>query len=142
MTDSAEFWAALLYSVYSPVGYRLLLLSLVLALLFYLVVFAVNFLVIKNNQPLNRHNAVSLSIQSQQESPLITDDIHLYSLLSEKSLASTPVLHRSILGLLKSRSIIRSPTPDGSDSAFFDHRAFYQTLNNSSHYLRRDSFTI
>lgn len=140
MIDSAEFGTESLYSIYSPVAYRLLFISLILSSIFYLGVFLVNFLVIRDNKPPIRQDATLHSLSPQLDCSLISVRSSLYSLLSEKSLASTPLLNLSLLGLLKSRNI-RSPTPDGSDSPFFDHRAFYQTLNNSSHYLRRDSFT-
>ncbi|SGZ51275.1 CIC11C00000002345 [Sungouiella intermedia] len=69
--------------------------------------------------------------------PEITVDSDLGSApgSADSLLQALPVSHR-----ISSR-YLGSPTPEGDDFLAFNRKLFYQNLNNSSQYLRRDSFS-
>lgn len=128
------------WSLYNPVIFRFAAFVALLSLIFYAGISLISFLVIREKKPLCK-NALQLSLCNRQISPLVSAQNSLSSLLSDRSLAPTLCLSLSLLTLLKPRNSATPPL-ERSDSALFDHRAFYQTLNNSSHYLRRDSFAV
>lgn len=139
MLETATIWSA--SSIFNQVACRLLTFLAILSFIFYFGISLISFLVQRGKRTPKTQHLALLRLKSQQISPLTSAHSSLFSLLSDGSSASTLVLTLSLHTLLKTRKF-GSALPDNSDSIFFDHRAFYQTLNNSSHYLRRDSFAI
>lgn len=139
MLEIATSWTA--SSIINQVAYRLLAFVGILSFLFYFGFSLITLLVQRGKTSPKSPHLAHFRPRSQQTSPLTSANNSLFSLLSDGSSASTLILTLSLQALLKTRKL-GSPLPENSDSIFFDHRAFYQTLNNSSHYLRRDSFAI
>lgn len=139
MTDITELW--LVSCLYSSVAYRFLTFVAILLFCFYVGVFVVSFLVIKHVLQPEHPKGTLLSPQNYfPNSPVTTQD-SLYSLLTDEVFASCLTLHLSLHTLPRAQKP-GSPLSDVSDNIIFDHKAFYKTLNNSCHYLRRDSFSI
>ena len=138
MINCLEIWPLSPLSYIYLVVFRLLEFALFLSLLFYFGVAFVSDLVLRVKPHPQRHEVPFLILYTGLNTPLLSNCNSPSSLLSENSLASLALIV-SLHALQKPRNA-SSPTPDGSDCVPFDRRVFYLTLNNSSQYLRRDSF--
>ena len=138
MINCLEIWALSPLSSIYLVVFRLLEFALFLYLFFRFGVGFVSDLVLRVKPHPQRHEVPFLILSTGLNTPLLSNCSSLSSLSSENSLASLDLIV-SLHALQKPRNA-SFPTPDGSDCVFFDRRVFYLTLNNSSQYLRRDSF--
>lgn len=120
--------------LYQSLAFRVVLISSILVLFPYLVYLAIDILVVTNYNP-ETLQPKPYYAQNECLPPVIVDIDTSYLIDSADSLPN------SLPPRFNTSRILGSPTPEGDDYLAFNRKLFYQNLNNSSQYLRRDSFS-